>query len=241
MSHLLYRISWLFIKCVVLLINLTLSASSVLYLWLSKILANQRRWHKCKVFLHWLILFSAIHINFGQPCASRYSEGIFAMAWTRTTNIHKNHSYLHESFSNYEWCRIGFWWSKDDTQNGQQNPTRRRGNSRFYSTVISSLQWRHNGRNSVSYHQPNDCLLNRLFRRRSMNTSKLRVTGLCVGNLPGPVNSSHKWPVKRKMFPFDDVIMMLRRKIIEIPNVSNWFTSICTVNADKIEIVTMPI
>ena len=24
----------------------------------------------------------------------------------------------------------------------------------------------------------------------------------------GPVNSPHKWPVKRKMFPFDDVIMV---------------------------------
>ena len=29
-----------------------------------------------------------------------------------------------------------------------------------------------------------DCLLNRLFRRRSKKTSKLRVTGLCKGNLP---------------------------------------------------------
>ena len=37
--------------------------------------------------------------------------------------------------------------------------------------------------------------------------SKLRVTGLCVGNSPGPVNSPHKGPVTRKMFPFDDVIM----------------------------------
>ena len=27
------------------------------------------------------------------------------------------------------------------------------------------------------------------------------------GNSPGPVNSPHKWPVTRKMFPFDDVIM----------------------------------
>ena len=26
----------------------------------------------------------------------------------------------------------------------------------------------------------------------------------------GPVNSSHKWPATRKMFPFDDVIMTLR-------------------------------
>ena len=24
----------------------------------------------------------------------------------------------------------------------------------------------------------------------------------------GPVNSPHKWPVTRKMFPFDDVIMV---------------------------------
>ena len=47
------------------------------------------------------------------------------------------------------------------------------------------LQWRHNGRDSVSNHQPHDCLLNRLFRRRSKKTSKLRVTGLCAGNSPG--------------------------------------------------------
>ena len=26
----------------------------------------------------------------------------------------------------------------------------------------------------------------------------------------GPVNSPHKWPVMRKMFPFDDVIMKVR-------------------------------
>ena len=43
-----------------------------------------------------------------------------------------------------------------------------------------ALRWRHNERDSVSNHQPHDCLLNRLFRRRSKKTSKLRVTGLCV-------------------------------------------------------------
>ena len=47
------------------------------------------------------------------------------------------------------------------------------------------LRWRHNGRDGVSKHQPHDCLLNRLFGRRSKKTSKLRVTGLCVGNSPG--------------------------------------------------------
>ena len=65
-----------------------------------------------------------------------------------------------------------------------------------------SLRWRHNGHDSVSNHQPHDCLLNHLFRRRSKKTSKLWVTGLLCGEL----NSPHKWPVTWKMFPFDDVI-----------------------------------
>ena len=74
------------------------------------------------------------------------------------------------------------------------------------------LRWRHNELDGVSGHQPHDCLLNRLFRRRSTKTSKLRVTGLCVGNSPGPVNSPHKGPVTRKMLPFDDVIMTIFAK-----------------------------
>ena len=74
------------------------------------------------------------------------------------------------------------------------------------------LQWCHNGRNGVSNYQPHDCLLNRLFSYRSKKTTKLRVTGLCVGN--SPVNSPHKWPVTRKMFPFDDFIMHGRRCFI---------------------------
>ena len=47
-----------------------------------------------------------------------------------------------------------------------------------------ALQWRHNGHDGVSNNQPYDCLLNRLFRRRSKTISKLRVTGLCTGNSP---------------------------------------------------------
>ena len=46
-----------------------------------------------------------------------------------------------------------------------------------------------------------------VYSGRSKKTSKLRVTGLCAGNSPGPVNSRHKGPVTRKMVPFDDVIM----------------------------------
>ena len=51
-------------------------------------------------------------------------------------------------------------------------------------TGVRSLLWPHNGRGSVSNHQPHDCLLKRLFRRRSKKTSNLRVTGLCAGNSP---------------------------------------------------------
>ena len=71
---------------------------------------------------------------------------------------------------------------------------------------FNALQWRHNGCDSVSNHQPHH-KISGLFRRRSKKTSKLHVTGLCAGKSSGPVNSPHKWPVTRKMSPFDDVIM----------------------------------
>ena len=37
----------------------------------------------------------------------------------------------------------------------------------------ATLHWRHNDHSGVSNHQPHGCLLNRLFRRRSKETSKL--------------------------------------------------------------------
>ena len=37
---------------------------------------------------------------------------------------------------------------------------------------------------------------------------QLSATGLCEGNSPGPVNSPHKGPVTRKLFPFDGVRML---------------------------------
>ena len=69
------------------------------------------------------------------------------------------------------------------------------------------LQWRQNEHDGVSNHRRFDCLLNRLFRPRSMKASKLRLTGLCEGNSPVIGEFPHKGPITRKMFPFDDVIM----------------------------------
>ena len=66
-------------------------------------------------------------------------------------------------------------------------------------------QWRHNWRDGV-YRS-----LNCLFRRRSKKISKLRDTGLCEGNHRWSVDSPHKGPVRRKMFPFDDVIIVKRQ------------------------------
>ena len=49
-------------------------------------------------------------------------------------------------------------------------------------------QRRHNEHDGVSNHQPQDCLLNRLFGRWTKKTSKLRVTGFVRGELTG-----HRW------------------------------------------------
>ena len=48
-----------------------------------------------------------------------------------------------------------------------------------------TLQWRHGERDGVSNHRRLDGSLSCLFRRRSKETLKLRVTGLRDGNLPG--------------------------------------------------------
>ena len=56
---------------------------------------------------------------------------------------------------------------------------------KFLSLICDPpLHWRHNDHDGVSNHQTHGCLLNRLFRRRSKKTSKLRVAGLCAGNSP---------------------------------------------------------
>ena len=54
----------------------------------------------------------------------------------------------------------------------------------MYVIPSASLLWHHNECDGVSNHRRIDCLLSRLFRRRSNKTSKLRVTGFCAGNSP---------------------------------------------------------
>ena len=78
--------------------------------------------------------------------------------------------------------------------------------TRYHPQTSMTLLWCHNGRDDVSYHQPQDCLVNCLFRRRSKKT-KLSVTGLCADDSP----VTGEFPLQKasngEMFPFDDVIM----------------------------------
>ena len=86
----------------------------------------------------------------------------------------------------------------------------------------TTLQRRHNGHDSFSDHHPHDCLLDRLFRRRSKKTSKLRVTGLCAGNSPVP----GEFPAQRASNA-DNVSIWWRHHVAVIP-----ITDILT-NADR--------
>ena len=85
--------------------------------------------------------------------------------------------------------------------------------------VLNPLQWRHNGRDSVSNHQLHDWIVYSTVysdadqRKHESSVSLAFVRGIHRG----PVNSPHKWPVTRKMFPFDDVIMLYSPGLLHCP------------------------
>ena len=91
-------------------------------------------------------------------------------------------------------------------------PTKFRGYLRYEIGLLFisryPLQLRHNERDGVQNRRRLHRLFNRLFKHKSKKISKLRVTGLCEGNSPVTGEFPHKEPVKGKMFPFDDVIML---------------------------------
>ena len=81
--------------------------------------------------------------------------------------------------------------------------------TRLFRLIECTLQWRQYQRDDVSNHRRLDCLFNRLFKRWSKKTSQLRVTGLCEGNSPVTGEfPAQKWPETRKVFSFDNAIML---------------------------------
>ena len=86
---------------------------------------------------------------------------------------------------------------------------------------VRSLHWRHHGHNSVSNHQPHDfysTVYSDTDQRKYQSSASL---AFVRGIHRRPVNSPHKWPVTRKMFPFDDVIMFGEKKMEGRGNISN--------------------
>ena len=79
----------------------------------------------------------------------------------------------------------------------------------YLVTPKATLQWQHNERDGVSNQQPSGFSLNRLFKRRSEETSKLLVTGLYAGNSLLTVEFPAQRPITRKMFLFDDVVIKI--------------------------------
>ena len=77
----------------------------------------------------------------------------------------------------------------------------------FFIRTWFSFQWRHNGRDGVPNHQPHHRLLNRLFSADQRKHQSSASLAFSWGIRRWPVNSLHKWPVTREIFPFDDVIM----------------------------------
>ena len=90
------------------------------------------------------------------------------------------------------WCRADNWNPLVMVHKGQFIPS----------------PWRHDKRDGVSNHRRLDYLLNRLFRRRSRKRQSSVSLVFVRGIHRRPVNSTHKGPVTRNMFPFDDVIML---------------------------------
>ena len=93
----------------------------------------------------------------------------------------------------------------------------------FLTTFLNStLRWRHNDHAGVSNHQPHGCLLNRLFRRKSKKTSKLRVSGLCAGNSPG----TGEFPAQMASYA-ENVSIWWRHHDLYI-NLDYGFTEVCS-------------
>ena len=163
-------------------------------------------------------------LSFSCSCMNRCTCWSFAMGINQPSEVSHRKGSVMRSFDPF--FVFALWLNK--LQNKRCNKYSLKWNCLHFDTFIIGstescrnasfqLQWRHNERDGASNHQRLNCLLN-LFGRRSKKTTKLRVTGLCVGNPPltgellrgiprWPVNSHHKGQVMQKMFPFDDVIM----------------------------------
>ena len=80
-------------------------------------------------------------------------------------------------------------------------------NKQSWHGIHESLQWRHNDRDGVSNQQPKIVYSHVYLGTNQRKYQSPASLAFMWGINRSPVNSPHKGPVTRKMFPFDDVIM----------------------------------
>ena len=78
---------------------------------------------------------------------------------------------------------------------------------RLLEPWLPTLQWRHDGCDGVSNHQPHRRLLNRYSGAHQRKHQSSASLAFVRGIHRWTVNSPPKWPVTRNFFPLDDVIM----------------------------------
>ena len=81
---------------------------------------------------------------------------------------------------------------------------------------LMTLQLHHNERHGISDHQRLIVYSGANQRKHQSSTSLVFLRGIH----PWPVDFPHKWPVTRKMFPFDDVIVKQFAHIWHLPAAS---------------------
>ena len=91
------------------------------------------------------------------------------------------------------WAQISHRWHRREQHWCPMQPQMDINVLPGYMLEHNALHWRHNGRDSVSNHQPHDCLFNRLYQRKHQSS-------VVRGIHRWPVNSPHKGPVPRKCF-----------------------------------------
>ena len=133
----------------------------------------QVAFQNCKLYVHISHCWnSGFYRMRAAQNGQHFAEGIFMnfLEWNAWILDKVSFEYVHVDISRWKLIIVGS------------------GNSlalKIEKKMAITLQWRPNGHDGVSNHQPHHCLLSRLFGRRSKKTSKLRVTGLCAGNSPG--------------------------------------------------------
>ena len=130
-----------------------------------------------------------------QEIAANYEKYIRARDPFRWRSIHQNLNSLGNSFCSdsnlagaslcrYNYCTWQVWHETHICCQGMRKicsdgQKMKCDKMKFYSRWKCALQWCHDERDGVSNHRRLDCLLKRLFSRRSKKASKLHVTGLC--------------------------------------------------------------